>query len=50
MYSPSSPQAIINGTMLKQGDTIDEFTIQKILQDKVIITSGSQKFELKVRY
>lgn len=49
MYSSTTPQAIIDGTMVSEGKSFGSFSIVKILPDKVIITSDEKEFELKVQ-
>ena len=41
--------AIINGRILKAGDTIGEFSIEKISGDSIILKKEEQKFELKLK-
>lgn len=49
MYSPVNPQAIINGTLVSEGDKIGEFKLIKIYPASVKISSGEEDFELKLR-
>ncbi|MFH1798027.1 MAG: hypothetical protein ABH844_01610 [Candidatus Omnitrophota bacterium] len=49
MYSLSTPQAVIDGTMVSEGNSVGKFSIIKILPDKVVITSGEKEFELQLR-
>ena len=49
MYSPSRPQAILNGRIISNGDTVGEFTVDEILPDMVKVSSGGDKFDLRMR-
>ena len=49
MYSPFSPQAVINGRMVAEGEAIAGFSILNILPDRVKIASGNEEFDLKIR-
>jgi len=49
MYSPVSPQAVINGRMVAEGEAIAGFSILNILPDRVKIASGNEEFDLKIR-
>ncbi|MFQ5953122.1 MAG: hypothetical protein ACE5JK_06940 [Candidatus Omnitrophota bacterium] len=49
MYSPTNPQAIIDGELYTEGETVRGYKIKKILLDKVKITSGEKEFELRLR-
>ncbi|MFH1552956.1 MAG: general secretion pathway protein GspB [Candidatus Omnitrophota bacterium] len=49
MYSPTHPQAIINGALVSEGDTVDGFTVNKILPNKVLISYDGKEFELNFR-
>ncbi|MBU1783979.1 MAG: hypothetical protein KKG95_01365 [Candidatus Omnitrophica bacterium] len=49
MYSPSKPQAILNGRIVEKGDAVGEFTVDNILPDVVKISSGEDKFDLRMR-
>jgi len=48
MYSPSMPQAVLDGKIVREGSTLDGFTVDKILHDKVIVSSGEDEHELKM--
>jgi len=48
MYSPQEPQAILNGKIVREGSTLDGFTVNRILRDKVMVTSGEIEHELKM--
>ncbi len=39
---------MINNTMYQEGDTVDNFSVEKINQGGVIVKSGSYRFELKM--
>ncbi|MEA3489327.1 MAG: hypothetical protein U9R44_03165 [Candidatus Omnitrophota bacterium] len=49
MYSPSRPQAIINGMMVDENERIGNFTVIKILPDRITLKSANKEFELKLR-
>ncbi len=49
MYSPTLPQAILDGTMVSEGDVINGFSVIKILPDSVRLASEGEEFELKLR-
>ncbi len=49
MYSPTSPQAILNDELVSIGDEVDGFTVTAIYSSKVVISSGKKTFELKLR-
>ncbi|MFH1665583.1 MAG: hypothetical protein ABIA77_05515 [Candidatus Omnitrophota bacterium] len=49
MYTPSYPQAVINGNAAREGDVISGFTVRKISYNTVILSSGADEFELKFR-
>ena len=49
MYTPERPLAIINGSVLGEGDYIDKFKISKIEKDSVKITSEGQEFIIKLK-
>ncbi len=49
MFSPAHPRAVINGEMATEGDIIKGFSVNKILPDKVLLTSNGKDFELKLR-
>lgn len=48
MYSPARPQAVINGIVVSEGDTVNGFSVVKILPGKVKIASGDEEFELQL--
>ena len=49
MYSTNYPQAIINGEMFSEGETIQGYKIKKILPDRVILTRGNKDYVLRLR-
>jgi len=49
MYSPANPQAVINGTMVEDGDEINGFTILTIFSNKVKISFENKEYTLKLR-
>ena len=49
MYSPLRPQAILNGRIVSNGDTIDGFTVVEIFPDMVTIKSGEKTLTLRMR-
>ncbi|HEX9758702.1 MAG TPA: hypothetical protein VGB26_13045 [Nitrospiria bacterium] len=40
--------AIINGTILREGDSIEGVRVQKILKDRVFLSQGGAKVEVKI--
>ena len=42
------PQAIINGQILAEGDSIGGFSIEKIEKQKVILSDGKKRIELNI--
>jgi hypothetical protein len=49
MYSPTNPQAILDGNMVGEGEKVGFFTVQKIFPDKIKLTAGTEEYELKLR-
>jgi hypothetical protein len=49
MYSSHNPQAIINGVLSSEGETIENFLIVRILPESVVILAEGKKQELKLR-
>jgi hypothetical protein len=41
--------AIINGRILKTGDSVGQFIVGTIAEDSIILKKGKQKFELKLK-
>lgn len=41
--------AIINGRVLREQDTIGQFSIERIGEDSIVLKKGRQKFELKLK-
>ena len=48
VWDKNKPAAIINGSVVKVGDTIDEHIVVDIKRDRVIISDGSKEFELRL--
>ena len=49
MYSPVNPQAIVEGELVSEGETVRGYKIKKILPDKIKVTAGGEEYELKLR-
>jgi hypothetical protein len=49
MYSPVNPQAIVEGELVSEGETVRGYKIKKILPDKIKVTTGGEEYELKLR-
>ncbi len=49
MYSPTNPQAIMNGEVLSEGELVQGFKIQKILPNKVKLIYKDKEYELRLR-
>ena len=49
MYSAVLPQAVINGTLVGEGEIIDGFSIRRIFPDRVELLSGGNEYELRMR-
>jgi len=49
MYTPSSPYAVIDDTMISEGETVNGFTVTKISPDKVELSRGNDTIELKLK-
>ena len=49
MYSPLRPQAILNGRIVSNGDTIDGFTVLEIFPDMITIKSSEETLTLRIR-
>ena len=49
MYSSHSPQAVVNGVLSSEGDTVGDFSIVKILPTSIVISFGEQEHEIKLR-
>ena len=47
IYSGSRKACMINNTLYKEGEQIEQFTIEKIEPGRVIVKSGQYRFELK---
>ena len=48
MYSPTNPQAIINGKLVSEGDKVGKFTLIKIYPSSVKVSSLGEEFELQL--
>jgi len=48
LYNPVDKRAFINGELYKEGDLIDNFKVQQILSDKVILVGNGKKIELTI--
>ncbi|KJJ85371.1 hypothetical protein OMAG_000756 [Candidatus Omnitrophus magneticus] len=46
MYNEVNPSVIINGKILAEGESVDGYTIYKILHDKIILKSGGKEISL----
>ena len=49
MYTPTSPQAIINDTIVTEGDMVSGFSVVKISPESVMVSSGEEEFELELQ-
>lgn len=49
MYSTTSPQAVINGEVVSEGDKVGNYFVFQIFPDKVRLTSESGAVELKLQ-
>ncbi len=47
IYSGSRKACMINNTLYKEGEQIEQFTIEKIEPGRVIVKTGQYRFELK---
>jgi hypothetical protein len=47
IYSGSRKACMINNTLYREGEQIEQFTVEKIEPDRVIVKSGLYRFELK---
>ena len=47
IYSGSRKACMINNTLYKEGEQIEQFTIEKIEPGRVIVKTGAYRFELK---
>ena len=48
MYSTMFPQAIINGQLVKEGDFIENFKVDKISPDKVTVSADDNSYDIKM--
>lgn len=49
MYSPVSPQAVINSIIASEGEVISGFTVKRILPDMVILSRDGKEYDLKLK-
>ena len=49
IYSGARKACMINGTLYKEGEQIEQFTIEKIEPGRVIVKTGAYRFELKAK-
>ncbi len=47
IYSGSRKACMINNTLYKEGEQIEQFTVEKIEPGRVIVKTGAYRFELK---
>ena len=45
-WDPVQPKAIINDKIVQVGSQLDRYTVLEITQDKVVLSDGTEKFEL----
>ncbi len=48
MWDPENPKAIISNRIVQVGDSVGENTIIEIKRDKVVLTDGTNTFELRL--
>lgn len=48
IWNAAAPTAVINGNVVKAGDDVSGFKVKEILQDRVILESGTAALELKI--
>lgn len=48
MYSEQGMQALINGQLLRVGDSIAKFRVQSINTEQVVLVSGSDRLQLDI--
>lgn len=49
MYSSYQPQAVIDGMLISEGDTVGNFLVVRILREKVVISNKEEKYEINLR-
>jgi hypothetical protein len=49
MYSDTRKACMINDTMYREGQNINDFTIEKVTQTSVIVKNGVYRFELRMQ-
>ncbi len=50
LWDPATPLAIINGTAVAIGDTVDGFRLMGITQNHVTLSDGNQTVDLEVNH
>jgi hypothetical protein len=46
LWDERDPQAVINGVIVRKGDTIENATVLEVQKDKVLLSDGSKNIEL----
>ncbi|MBF0532937.1 MAG: general secretion pathway protein GspB [Candidatus Omnitrophica bacterium] len=46
---PEESSVIINGRVLQENDKLGDFTVKKIVKDGVLLSKGTEVFELKMK-
>jgi len=49
LWDETKPTAVINQTFLGAGDSTNEFTVVKVLQDRVVLKDANGEFELRLK-
>ena len=50
MYSPNNQgAAIINGRVVKSGDTIGHYEVTEVMENSVILIKGDERYELRLK-
>jgi hypothetical protein len=49
MFSDSRKACMINDTMYREGETVDAFTVEKVMPTSVIVKGGVYRFELRMQ-
>jgi hypothetical protein len=49
MYSPSNPQAIVNGILVSEGSMVDGFVLLEILPDNIKVRRGETEYQINLR-
>ena len=50
MYSKSNPKAILNGVVFSEGETVDGYTLSRILPDSVLLKFKGKNEELELKF